>query len=31
MVTYTAAGGSDDAGKPDLLRVAGGRAATEFP
>lgn len=31
MVTYTAAGGSDDAGKLDLLRVTGGRAATEFP
>ncbi|GAA4636739.1 helix-turn-helix transcriptional regulator [Actinoallomurus vinaceus] len=29
MVTYTAATGSSDAGKLDLLRVTGGRTATE--
>ncbi|MGC3000928.1 hypothetical protein ACPF8X_21840 [Streptomyces sp. G35A] len=27
MVTYTAAAGSSDAGKLDLLRVTGGRTA----
>lgn len=31
MVTYTAATGSSDAGKLDLLRVTGGRAATALP
>ena len=31
MVTYTAATGSSDAGKLDLLRVTGGRTATALP
>ncbi|MDT0609110.1 MmyB family transcriptional regulator [Streptomyces lancefieldiae] len=31
MVIYTVATGSDDAGKLDLLRVTGGRTATELP
>ncbi|MFG2601377.1 helix-turn-helix transcriptional regulator [Streptomyces sp. NPDC048462] len=31
MVTYTAATGSSDAGKLDLLRVTGGRTATVLP
>ncbi len=31
MVTYTAAAGSDDAGKLDLLRVTNGRAAGTLP
>lgn len=31
MVTYTAATGSSEAGKLDLLRVTGGRAATTLP
>ncbi len=31
MVTYTAAAGSDDAGKLDLLRVTNGRAAGMLP
>jgi hypothetical protein len=31
MVTYTAAAGSSDAGKLDLLRVTGGRTATALP
>ncbi|KOU54851.1 XRE family transcriptional regulator [Streptomyces sp. MMG1533] len=31
MVTYTAATGSGDAGKLDLLRVTGGRTATALP
>ncbi|MGW7086775.1 helix-turn-helix transcriptional regulator [Streptomyces sp. NPDC054871] len=31
MVTYTAASGSSDAGKLDLLRVTGGRTATALP
>ncbi|WP_127357134.1 helix-turn-helix transcriptional regulator [Actinacidiphila soli] len=31
MVTYTAAAGSSDAGKLDLLRVTGGRTATARP
>jgi transcriptional regulator with XRE-family HTH domain len=31
MVTYTAAAGSSDAGKLDLLRVTGGRTATRLP
>ncbi|MGW1028490.1 helix-turn-helix transcriptional regulator [Streptomyces sp. NPDC002577] len=31
MVTYTAAAGSTDAGKLDLLRVTGGRPATALP
>jgi len=31
MVTYTAATGSSDAGKLDLLRVTGGRSATALP
>ncbi|WP_328657490.1 helix-turn-helix transcriptional regulator [Streptomyces sp. NBC_00334] len=31
MVTYTAASGSSDAGKLELLRVTGGRTATALP
>ncbi|MDG9722902.1 MULTISPECIES: helix-turn-helix transcriptional regulator [unclassified Streptomyces] len=31
MVTYTAAAGSSEAGKLDLLRVTGGRTATALP
>lgn len=31
MVTYTAAAGTSDAGKLDLLRVTGGRTATALP
>jgi hypothetical protein len=31
MITYTAAAGSADAGKLDLLRVTGGRTATAPP
>jgi transcriptional regulator with XRE-family HTH domain len=31
MVTYTAAAGSSDAGRLDLLRVTGGRSATALP
>jgi polysaccharide pyruvyl transferase WcaK-like protein len=31
MVTYTAASGSIEAGKLDLLRVTGGRTATALP
>lgn len=31
MVTYTAAAGSSDAGKLDLLRVTGGQAGTRLP
>nr|WP_309484633.1 hypothetical protein [Streptomyces himalayensis] len=31
MVTYTAATGSSDAGKLDLLRVTGGHTTTALP
>ena len=31
MVAYTAAAGSSDAGKLDLLRVMGGQAASPLP
>ncbi|MGW4715793.1 hypothetical protein [Nocardia sp. NPDC004260] len=31
MVTYTAAGGSEDAGKLDLLRVTNGHTAGTLP